>query len=308
VDPSFDWTDQPLVRDTILAHYHYNWQDEHVQNFLGSISTYAQWDDHEVIDDFGAQWEFLNPLDMRPGFPILVQEGLSAFLNYWPIEPNPDEPQRIYRSFRWGKNVELFLLDARSYRSRNDLADIPENDKTLLGKAQLAWLKEGLANSTATWKIVANDCPLAAWRDRPPYPIIGQDCWAHGTSQTGFTRELVDLMTFLDSRNVKNMVWLATDIHAIYSTRFAFDGDGDGRSMVFHEFIVGPLSAVRSALTPFDNTLNPEPLFRTQGIFNFGHFRVERREDGYSHFIAEARHENGDVVPGSVRDLVAEEE
>jgi alkaline phosphatase D len=312
VDPSFDWTDQPLVRDTILAHYHYNWEDQHVQKFLGSMSTYAQWDDHEVIDDFGAQWEFLNPLDMRPGFPVLVEEGLNAFLNYWPIEPNRDEPKRIYRSFRWGKNVELFLLDARSYRSRNNLADTPENDKTLLGKAQLAWLKEALAHSTATWKVVSSDCPLAIWRSGGSYPIIGQDCWAHGSapdfsSQTGFTRELVDLMTFLDDHNVKNMVWLATDVHAVYSTRFEFDGNADGRPTVFHEFVVGPLSAVRAAvLRPMDDTLNPRLLFGMPGIFNFGHFRVEPREDGSSHFIAEARYENGDVVPGSVIDLVAE--
>jgi len=309
-DPAFDWRDRPLVRETILAHYRYNWDDQHLKEFLRSISTYAQWDDHEVIDDFGAQWTFWNPLDERPGFPILVQEGLSVFLNYWPIARNPVEPARIYRSFRWGKNLELFLLDTRSYRSRNNLPDSAENGKTLLGKAQLAWLKNGLITSTATWKIVSSTCPLASSAMGGNYPVIGEDCWAHGSapdasSQTGFTRELVDLMTFLDEHDVKNMVWIATDVHHVESTRYAFDGNHDGRSMVFHEFLVGPLSASVGPLGPFDNTLNPTHLFRKTGIFNFGYFRIERR-DNSSHFIAEVRDENGTLVPDSVVDLTAE--
>src|SRR5215813_5900041 len=147
-EPNFDWTNRPAVRETIFSHYRYNRSDEHVEKFLSSLSTYAQWDDHEVINDFGAQWTFWNPSDKRPGYPVLVDEGLSAFQSYWPIEPNPSDPRRLYRSFRWGKNLELFLLDMRSYRSRNDLADTVDNHKTLLGKAQLEWLEEGLAKST----------------------------------------------------------------------------------------------------------------------------------------------------------------
>ena len=309
-DPTFDWRNRSLVRETILAHYRYNWEDQHLKEFFRSISTYAQWDDHEVINDFGAQWTFWNPLDKRPGYPILVQEGLNAFLNYWPIAPNPVEPVRIYRSFRWGKNVELFLLDTRSYRSRNDLPDVPENDKTLIGKAQLAWLKNGLITSTATWKIVSSTCPLASSAMGGNYPVIGKDCWAHGSSpdpssQTGFTRELVDLMTFLDEHGVKNMVWIATDVHHVESTRYAFDGNHDGKSMVFHEFLVGPLSASAGPLGLFDNTLNPTHLFRKTGIFNFGYFRIERRGNS-SHFLAEVRDENGILIPSSVIDLTSE--
>jgi len=218
--------------------------------------------------------EFWNLNDKRPGYPILVEEGLSAFFNYWPIAQNPVEPTRMYRSFRWGKNVELFLLDTRSYRSRNNLADIAENDKTLLGKAQLAWLKNGLISSTATWKVVSSTCPLAMSGTGGAYSVTGQDCSAHGSapdasSQTGFTRELVDLMTFLDEHDVKNMIWLATDIHHVESTRYTFDGNRDGKSMVFHEFIVGPLSATPAPLGPFDSTLKSHALVPQGRHFQF---------------------------------------
>jgi len=310
-DSKLDWTNRQLVRETILKHYRYNWEDRHLKDFIRNISTYAQWDDHEVIDDFGAEWTFWNTLDGRPGYPVLVQEGLSAFLSYWPIKQDPVDLNRIYRSFRWGKSVELFLLDTRSYRSRNNVADTAQNDKTLLGKAQLAWLKNGLITSTATWKVVSSTCPLAISRSGGIYPIVGQDCWAHGLTpdsspQTGFTRELVNLMTFLDEHRVKNMIWLSTDVHHAESIRYAFDGNHDGNSMLFYEFIVGPLNAGIGPLEPLDSTLNPTRLFHKIGIFNFGHFQVERGEDGSSHFISSVRDANGLVVPGSVIDLLAD--
>ena len=34
--------------------------DPHLKNFLSNTSMYSQWDDHEVIDDFGAQWSYWN--------------------------------------------------------------------------------------------------------------------------------------------------------------------------------------------------------------------------------------------------------
>jgi len=43
------------------------------------------------------------------------EAGLRAFLEAWPIA---GQGGRLYRSFRWGKDVEVFLPDLRSYRSR----------------------------------------------------------------------------------------------------------------------------------------------------------------------------------------------
>jgi len=70
-----------------------------------------------------------------------------------------DGTRRIYRSYRWGAHAELFILDARSYRSENSAEDTV--GKTMLGRAQLDWLKSGLAASDATWKIISNDVPVS---------------------------------------------------------------------------------------------------------------------------------------------------
>ena len=60
--------------------------------------VYAIWDDHEVKNDFAGPTEPLTSL------------GLKAFLDYFPIRRAVEEPQRLYRSFRWGQSSELFIL------------------------------------------------------------------------------------------------------------------------------------------------------------------------------------------------------
>ena len=63
---------------------------------------------------------------------------------------------------RWGKDVQLWILEGRDYRSPNNAADGP--DKTILGAKQKAWLLKTLNESTATFKLICS-----------PTPIIGPD-------------------------------------------------------------------------------------------------------------------------------------
>ena len=53
-DPDVNWTNIEQVRDTYLKHWQYNRADPYLQSFLQNTSMYSQWDDHEVINDFGA--------------------------------------------------------------------------------------------------------------------------------------------------------------------------------------------------------------------------------------------------------------
>ena len=127
VDPGLDWTDLPMVRENFRRHWRYNRADPQLQRFLQGTSMYSQWDDHEVINDFGGPWDHWNAATReRPGYPTLVTAGRDALFEYSPIDRHPSEPDRIYRSFNWGRDLDLFILDARSYRSRNDLPDTPE--------------------------------------------------------------------------------------------------------------------------------------------------------------------------------------
>ncbi|MBA2485913.1 MAG: alkaline phosphatase D family protein [Nitrospira sp.] len=200
--------------------------------------------------------------------------------------------------------MTLILLDGRSYRSRNDAPDEP--GKTLLGPRQLAWLKDALVHSRATWKVVSSDVPLSV----PTGSKFGRDAWADGNtpepaSRTGFEHELLDLMRFLDDHQVKNVVFLAADVHFAAQLRYSVDLNGDGNPLIIHELMAGPLAAMRRQppMPDFDSTLGPAVLYAEGDLFNFGYVTIDRQADGVPHLIAQVYDDSGELRPGATLHL-----
>ena len=84
----------------------------------GAAAYYAHWDDHEFINDFS---RVRGHLPARRSATVnidgeqLYKRGVEAFTDYNPITYS--KKNGIYRSVRWGKNLEVFFLDERSFRS-----------------------------------------------------------------------------------------------------------------------------------------------------------------------------------------------
>jgi alkaline phosphatase D len=301
-DPKVEWTNAAQVRDVYLRHYRYNRADPFMQSFLQATPMISQWDDHEVINDFGAPWTYWNTASItRAGYPNLVAQGLDTFFAYSPIARNRHDPKRIYRSFRWGRDLEIFVLDARSYRDRNDLPDTPENHKQMLGREQIDWLVDGIRDSTATWKVVSSDVPISI----PTGTVqFGRDAWANlGAEPTGFERELLRLLRRLDRIDAENVVFVTTDVHNAHTIMYDIDADGDGDHLRFHELVSGPLNAVRNLPKALDPAANPTTLYAEGNIRNFNYVRIEEHRDGKAHLIADVRDETGNERPGSRLEL-----
>ena len=232
--------------------HRYQREDQALRRFLSAVPVYAIWDDHEVRNNFSGPHEPLMPA------------GRQALLEYWPIGAPPEDPHRLYRKFRRGADLELFLLDNRQYRSRNEEPD--GEHKTMLGAAQREWLVDGLTRSTATWKVIATSVPLS---NRKPGTglLLGNDSWARGADGTGFQAELRTIVGTILDRRIRNVVWLAADVH--YAQVNAYDPDGDG-AVDFHEFICGPLSAAPVQPVLPDPVLRPSTPYSEGGFSNFG--------------------------------------
>ena len=230
------------------AKHRYQHGSPALQRFLASVPIWTIWDDHDVRNNFSGRHD--------PQMPV----GRQALLEYWPIRTPPDDPTRLYRQLRYGADVEIFILDTRQYRSRN--ADLDGPNKTMLGETQLAWLLEGLASSTAKWKLIATSVPLSNPKSGT-LAMPGNDSWARGKDGTGFQTELHVIVDTILSRRIRNVVWLAGDVHYVQAN--AYDPNGDG-VIDFHEFICGPLSG--ASLAP----LLPNPVFRPTTLFNEGGF------------------------------------
>jgi len=210
------------------AKYRANRNDLPTQRLFSETSLYVTWDDHEVTNNFDAQ---------EPLIPI----GRKAFFDYWPIRQDSRDPKRIYRSFRWGKAAEIFILDARQYR------DMDEG--TMLGSEQKQWLLEALSSSDAWFKFIAT-----------PVPISGRnpDKWG------GFPEERDEVLEFIEDNEIKGVVFLAADIHLAGVRRVWY------RSR-FKDFIVGPLA------TNMNRTVEGRSRrweFFYKDSFNYGFVRV----------------------------------
>ena len=77
----------------------------------GSAGMYNHWDDHEFINDFTTP-----STATRSTTPASRRSATTC--------RSPTREQNgIYRSFRWGKNLQVFFLDERSFRSAKASAD-----------------------------------------------------------------------------------------------------------------------------------------------------------------------------------------
>lgn len=149
------------------------------------VPSYAIWDDH----DFGP--------NNSDGTAAGKEISLHTFKEFW---PNPGYGQRddpgVYFKFTRG-DVEFFMLDVRYHRSPNVAPD--DGNKTMLGAAQLAWLKRELLASKAKVKFLASG---SEWQSNGT-----EDSW------TRFNRERMDLLNFIQEKNITGVILLSGDRH-----------------------------------------------------------------------------------------------
>jgi alkaline phosphatase D len=216
------------------SHWKYNRADPAYRTLLADTPYLAIWDDHEVVNDFGPLHDTRNKPPYTPGVHLLPL-GLKAFLDYNPVKPDADTPKHLYRTIRWGKHLELFILDTRQYRDANFAEDSSTKPKTLLGCEQLTWLKEKLKVSNATWKVIVSSVPMAIPTGSPPEN--GRDGWGNYDQPTGFEWELLDILKLMKEQGIYNNVWITTDVH--FAEVFRYRPFPDNPAFRVHEFITG---------------------------------------------------------------------
>ena len=106
--------------DDYRGAHRYNFQDEQLRRFNSQTSQVVLWDDHEVRDNwFPTQRLDADARYATKSVAILATRAKQAFFEYQPLRINPEDPERIYRSWRHGTAFEIFALDMRSYRGPN---------------------------------------------------------------------------------------------------------------------------------------------------------------------------------------------
>ena len=258
------------------GNFAYNLMDANVRRLNAEVPMFAQWDDHEVVNNW--YWEKRLEGDERykeKSVALLAAHGLRAFTEYLPVRRHPLERDRIYGSFRYGPALEVFRIDLRSYRGPNTdgLETKPDGATTILGAAQLRWIKQALLASEATWKVIASDMPigLIVWDDFREQS--GAEAIAQGDDgpPRGRELEIAGLLRFIRDNDIANVVWLTADVHYTAAHRYDPNRARFQDFAPFWEFVSGPLNAGTFGPNPLDATFGPEVVFQkapSAGQFN----------------------------------------
>ena len=179
-----------------------------------------------------------------------------------PIRFTPAEPGRVYRKIAYGPLLDVFFLDLRSYRGPN--GDFVETEMTpqsrIIGEEQVMWLKRELANSKATWKVIASDMPLGIiiWNDAANKKGARPSPTANRALRSGASSEIADLLRYIKNARIDNTVWLTADVHYTAAHYYNPEKAAFQDFNPFWEFVSGPLHAGTFGPGDLDMTFGPE--------------------------------------------------
>jgi alkaline phosphatase D len=243
----------------------YNLLDPQARRFHAAVPIIAQWDDHEVVNNWfpGLQLDYDARYTVKSA-SLLAERARQAMFDCVPIRRSGDEARRIYRNFRYGPLLEVFVIDLRSYRGVNSQNRQPGGDGGLLGLEQLGWLKSALRDSSATWKVIASDMPIGLVvgdRVRDGGPTF--EAWANGDAGVPLGREveLAGLLSFIKREPVRNVVWVTADVHYAAAHHYAPARASFTDFDPFWEFVAGPMHAGTFGPSALDGTFGPEVRF-----------------------------------------------
>jgi len=184
------YIDTPKVPATQRYCYYRRQSRPEWRRLVATTGVFAIYDDHDFFDN-----------DCVPGpdidKPPYKRDVWRVFTQNWanPSYGGGEKQPGCWYAFSIG-DVDIFMLDCRFYRTRDS------NPPTMLGPVQKQWLKQALAESKGTFRILASSVP-----------------WAYGTKPgsndpwQGYKEERKELFSYLAEKKIGGVVLISADRH-----------------------------------------------------------------------------------------------
>ena len=215
-------SDAPLATSIDLARFHWHrmYSFPTILKFHLSVPGYWEKDDHDSYhnDNWpGMSREYMGTFSWEQGLKVYSEQA-----------PMSDAP---YRTFRWGKGLQVWVVEGRDFRSPNNMEDGP--GKSIWGEAQKRWLKQTLSASDADWKVLVS-----------PTPIVGPDRSKKNDNHAnaGFTHEGDEIRRWFADNLPDNFFIACGDRHWQYHSVHPTTG--------VHEFSSGPATDEHAGGSP----------------------------------------------------------
>lgn len=203
--------------------------DADLQAMHAAHPVIAIWDDHEFANDAWSGGAENHTPGAEGDWAARAAAARQAYFEWMPVRASTEGT--VYRRLRYGKLADLHLLDLRSFRSKQasvGSGEVDDPERSITGRAQLDWLKAGLAASDASWKLVGTSVmispvafgslparllePIAELLGLPKGGLaVNVDQW------DGYTDDRRELLTHLNRRGIENTVFLTGDIHTAWA-------------------------------------------------------------------------------------------
>ncbi|MBD1321760.1 alkaline phosphatase D family protein [Gordonia hankookensis] len=224
------------LRDYRIRHAHYK-TDVDLAELHRLLPWICTWDDHESSND---AWKGGAENHSAGEGPWAARKAASerAYYEWMPVRPEATGTGRhLYRRLRFGRLLELSMLDLRTYRDQQVSAtssDVDDPRRTITGQAQMRWLTNGLTSSPTRWQIIGNPVmiapvlipPLDARNTAAVTELLGlpgggvpynADQW------DGYTADRRRLLDAIRDHRVDNVVFITGDIHSSWACDIPVD-------------------------------------------------------------------------------------
>jgi alkaline phosphatase D len=203
------------VSDYRIRHSHYK-LDEDLMRLHQQYPFFAVWDDHETANNawFGGA-ENHTPGTEGNWFDRKAA-GVQAYYEWMPLRmPDLQDTQRIYRKFRFGELIDLYMMDTRLQGREEQNGHDLSTSRTLLGQQQFDWFVNSMDTSSTRWQVMGQQVMMGRLNLQPlsflPPFYPNDDQW------DGYPYERQRIWDTVLTNNIQNFVVLTGDIHTSWA-------------------------------------------------------------------------------------------
>ncbi|ATY61542.1 alkaline phosphatase family [Cordyceps militaris] len=268
----FIYIDVPNRFGKSIAEYRMQYRQVYASPDWAPVAQNLSWihvlDDHEISNDWDATDTGVYQAAVQPWATYQANVNPPKALSAGTT--NVRRQDATWYTFAQGP-ASFFLMDTRSYRSRNKVP-FEDEDKTMLGAEQLedflAWLARPEPRGIK-WKIVASSVPFTK-----NWPVNVRDTWG------GFLverRRILEAMWDAGSRGMGVLI-LSGDRHEFAATKFPPPKESKWpASAAAHEISTSPLNQFASPFPTYRQTDDEDIKLKyiPAGSSKFGAFTIE---------------------------------
>ncbi|MEZ5023793.1 MAG: alkaline phosphatase D family protein [Chitinophagales bacterium] len=247
------------LADYRLRHATYK-LDEDSRKMHQNYPIISTWDDHESANNSWRDGADNHSPNSEGEWSVRKAVSHQAYYEWMPIRiPDENNLDRIWRKLNYGNLADIFVLDTRLYDRDEQGQPYDDPNKKLIGPEQMEWLQQGMANSTAKWKIIAQQVVMAPlvipdYGNEEILLTINSDQW------DGYLADRTKLYDFIVDNSIDNVVVLTGDIHTSWANDLPYS------IFDYNKYTGAGSIAVEFVSTSVTSTSSPIPLPPVSGL------------------------------------------